>query len=521
MLNNCVSIQSGYYKGKEEELRFLLSSIGDSIEFNNNVWICDKLKRSASEELKDITLYFTNIPQDYLEITRYFCLSRLQDGKSMNTVDSNLQSLAIFYKFLIQKCDSVALIHINKNTISVFQNYLKNLDLTESSKYTTWIGISQFFKRMKGWEGIPSRNPVYTNPFKNEKKHDDKYIPEFVVTQYDKAFKLDEIPLYQRTIYWVARSIPSRISEVLGMKLDCLKPFNGDWVLFMPTWKQNGGYLVPQIRTIHLKYESHGKLLIDLIRQQQKISQELQDNLEPEERGLLFTYKVAKIILKNFRESGVIEYCETKATKVSNISNVQNFFEKISQIFNIVDEQGNQYNITSHQLRHNGITDRLYAGFQPIEARYMTDHQGDAMIIGAYNHINLNTELIKEKQSLVHNKKDDVSDEPKVFFKGRILNMNEQLEKRLLRNIRAQRTKGGLCSDITNCKSKMFECLSCNDFIPNVDDLDYFENQVIEWQRKVEAFKDHPYILENAKYNLMLNQNIVDKIRRVIEPEVE
>ena len=75
MLNNCVSIQSGYYKGKEEELRFLLSSIGDSIEFNNNVWICDKLKRSASEELKDITLYFTNIPQDYLEITRYFCLS--------------------------------------------------------------------------------------------------------------------------------------------------------------------------------------------------------------------------------------------------------------------------------------------------------------------------------------------------------------------------------------------------------------------------------------------------------------
>lgn len=45
--------------------------------------------------------------------------------------------------------------------------------------------------------------------------------------------------------------------------------------------------------------------------------------------------------------------------------------------------------VTTHQFRHNGITDRLAAGFTAAQIAEMTGHHGDAMIFNAYAHLNL------------------------------------------------------------------------------------------------------------------------------------
>lgn len=70
----------------------------------------------------------------------------------------------------------------------------------------------------------------------------------------------------------------------------------------MPTWKQNGGYLEPQLRRIYLKYSGHGKFLIDMIREQQEIARSLQSSLPDHQKEcyLHIRQKLSKII-KNRR----------------------------------------------------------------------------------------------------------------------------------------------------------------------------------------------------------------------------
>lgn len=91
--------------------------------------------------------------------------------------------------------------------------------------------------------------------------------------------------------------------------------------------------------------------------------------------------------------------------------------------------------------------------------------------------------------------------------------MEEQLEKRLLKNIRAHRVRGGICSDITGCKSDMWNCLDCGFFIPEKEQLSYFMEQALSWRDKVEKFKDFPMIKSNALKNARLFEKIAAKIQ--------
>lgn len=88
--------------------------------------------------------------------------------------------------------------------------------------------------------------------------------------------------------------------------------------------------------------------------------------------------------------------------------------------------------VTTHQFRHNGITDRLAAGFTAAQIAEMTGHHGDAMIFNAYAHLNLMPETIREKQNYVLAERQE-SDKRYVLFGGRILNMDEQVEQRLMK----------------------------------------------------------------------------------------
>ena len=118
---------------------------------------------------------------------------------------------------------------------------------------------------------------------------------------------------------------------------------------------------------------------------------------------------------------------------------------------------------------------------------------------------------IIQKQKYVLDEQEN-SKNPYVMFGGRILNMEEQLEKRLLKNIRAHRIWGGICGDITGCKSDMWNCLECKHFIPDREQLPYFREQVLSWQTKVEKFKDYPMIKTNALRNAELFEKIVKKL---------
>ena len=138
----------------------------------------------------------------------------------------------------------------------------------ESTRHGIWSDTSQFLRCMNGYEGLDLKNLFYGNPYEAKQLVDQKYIPEYVAKHLDRVFLQEDIPLTMRCIYWLLRLIPLRISEILGMKIDCIKPFGGHYCILIPTWKQNGGYKEPIMRVIHVNDEDMGAHLMALIREQ-------------------------------------------------------------------------------------------------------------------------------------------------------------------------------------------------------------------------------------------------------------
>lgn len=474
--------------------------------FSDDSWLCDKKKESVAQENSVYTIYFSSVPDEYKTLVKHFSLLKLNEGKSVGNVKNHIKGFVLFAKFL--KRNKLDLINMNNETALVFKKQLVNSNYKNSYKHGIWSSLNVIFSETITWEGTPNTNYFKgSNPFPKDENHEYKYIPCFVINQLDKVFRMENIPLYLRVFYWIARSIPSRANEVLGMNLDCLKPYGEDWVIIMPTWKQNGGYIISQIRRIYLKYEGHGKFLIDLIRAQQEEAKEFQGKMSQEDSGMLFAHARYSFMKRTQKYSR-----STNKPILFKLSALLHILREICNRYNVTTEEGKIYNFTTHQLRHNGITDRLYAGFTPIQIALMTDHQTHEMIIKAYNHEQ--KEKLIEKQKLVYS---DQSRKP-VYFKGRILNMDECLEKRLLTNIRAYRINElGICSDITGCEGKIFECFDCDLFVPDAKQLFFFEEQVRIFEEKIIKFKDHPYLRENAEYNLELHKKIIERIKSAME----
>jgi len=129
------------------------------------------------------------------------------------------------------------------------------------------------------------------------------------------------------------------------------------------------------------------------------------------------------------------------------------------------------------------------------------------MIYASYAHLNLFPETLIESNLYTTEKPKD--DHPYVLFGGRILNMDAINESRLLSNLRAHRVPGGICSDVTHCKSGMWDCLSCEHFVPEKEQLPYFEEQVIAWKDKAELFKNDAYMDISKQF-----EKIIAKIKK-------
>jgi len=81
-----------------------------------------------------------------------------------------------------------------------------------------------------------------------------------------------------------------------------------------------------------------------------------------------------------------------------------------------------------------------------------------------------------------------------------------------LKNIRAHRVRGGICSDITCYKSDMFTCLECEHFISEKEQSPYFKEHLIEWDKKVQIFKEIESIKKMAQKNRGLFQNVINQL---------
>ena len=490
-----------YQEYEKRRYRDFLCSLSDSISFEDDCWYCEKHLKNRSHNKKHVNISFRQIPKIYREMVKYYALIRLNNGVGVYTISCRVRNIAILFQFL----NGAPLSDIDYVTASDFKSFLDNKSYTENTRYTIWAAAENFLHIMNGYDGISFRNPLYKNPYTAGERLDYKYIPDFVVRQLDMVFMKETVPLPIRTVYWLLRLIPSRISEILGMEIDCLKPFDGHYCLTIPTWKQNGGYKEPLLRIIHIHDEGMGGYLLALIREQQKAAHSYQEFLPSDKKGALFTrrqsmcYRNGKICYKDVY--GPLTYVQ-----------VRDSFQKICREFDIRDESGEIYTVTTHQFRHNGITDRLRAGFTLAQIAEMTAHHGSAMIYASYAHLDLFPETLSEPREYFCEKTEKSCSH--LLFSGRILNMDAITEARLLANLRAHRVPGGICADITHCRSDMWNCLECVHFIPEKEQLPYFEEPAKAWRNKAEKFKDYSIMEANFSEISDRFQQIIQKMRK-------
>ena len=491
-----------YQSHEKQRYWDFLYSLSDTVYFEDDNWYCEKHLKNASHNRQHVSISFRQIPGVYKEMVKYYAIIRLLSGISVYTVSSRVRNIGKFLCFL----DDAPLSEIDIFTASRFKDFLDSKGYTESTCYTVWIAIGNFLSVMNGYGGKIFHNPFYKCPYAVGRKLDYKYIPVYVVKQLDRAFMKESIPLHLRTVYWLLRLIPSRISEILGMSIDCLKPFDGHFCLTLPSWKQNGGHEEPLLRIIHIKDEEIGGYLLALIREQQKIALSYQAFVAPEKKDALFTHRQ----YMKLRDGRI---CYKDIYWPLTYTQVRDNFKKICEEFNIRDENGNPYNVTTHQFRHNGITDRLRTGFTLAQIAEMTAHHGSAMIYGSYAHLDLSPETLWQPREYGHEESGEENN-PYVMFGGKILNMDAVTESRLIRNLRAHRVPGGICADITHCKNDMWNCLECSCFVPEKEQLPYFEGQAIEWCNKAKKFSNDAILYTNFIDIANRCKNIIEKIQK-------
>ena len=479
--------------------RDFIHSLSDHIRFEDDTWVCEKRIKSVSQNLNNVSIYFRQTPPQYKEMVKYYVLFRLMKGIGVKTVCSEAGYINSFLKFLRKEpIDDVTVM-----TALDFREYIDSKSYAESTRASIWTALNRFFCIINGYNGIILRNPFCENFYESHRRIDSKYIPEQTAKQLDRVFTDEHIPLHLRCIYWLLRLIPSRIGEILGMKIDCVKPFDGHFCIFIPSWKQNGGYREPLMRVIHVNDRDMGAYLLALIREQQKMALSYQDYMQEGKKNALFTYR-RQIVL-----DGTVYY--KNQYRAVSWEHVSYNLKKICREHNIRDENG-IYCVTSHQFRHNGITDRLRAGFTLPQIAEMTGHHGTAMIYQSYTHLNLFPETLAQPRSYTAEKSGDTN--PYLLFGGRILNMDSITESRLLCNLRAHRVPGGICADVTHCGSRMWSCPDCRYFVPEKEQLPFFEEQTAAWRDKAERFQNDKVLSDNFKDIAERFQRIAEKLKR-------
>ena len=495
--NISVNVVPSYEEYLKERYISYLETLGENIIFDDDKWVCDKKKKRLSETNLNVTIYFSKVRREYKEMIKLFAIIRIMSNASIAVVKNDIFRISEYLDFVNGNLDA------SYESAMRYKQYLDMTGLSETTLHSKWGSVNKFYEIMNGYENKKYQMCFANNPYNSHKKHDYKYIPDTVAQQLDRVFYYEDVDETIRCVYWILRLVPSRISEVLNIKIDCLKPFDGHYCLFIPTWKQNGGRREPIMRCIHIENEGMGGYLISLIHKQQNMSKELQKFMPENKKDALFTYRTV-----NYMPDGTKNM--TNQYRVVSWPVISRKFEKICEKYSIRNELGEIYKVTTHQFRHNGITDRLEKGFTVEQVTDITGHHGSTMLLDAYSHLNLKPETILKVQNSV------ISEIEKDYtaFNGQVMNCSQEQEDIIMKNVRAHKVRGGICRDITGCKSDMMNCLECQYFKPDLEQLEYYKEQLELWEQKAEKFKAMPMIRANAERNIKLLRRVVDILKK-------
>lgn len=497
-------LQSIDKKYIQKNMDNMLKELGGNINFCDNTWLCNNATNTPSID-SNIKIYFNSIPEKYREYVKYYVL--LSNNK-LSTRKSDVQNIGVFLRYIKEYENYINLININQALIMRYRKYLDEKYSVQTTKVKKMNVLVNFFSELEGWEDMPKDNPVNKRIHLYKRKKSDnelktRYIPKNVMDKIDKLFFSEEIPVHFRLFYWICRLYPSRSSEISSLPIDCIKKVGDKYVFFKNEEKSSNEIGDSNLITIYIKYDDMGKYLIELYTKQKEMAKRLSTFTDERFHGQLFLYRP---IYGKSREGKLQKrVCLVSGTIFNK------YLQDICKKKGIDKEIKDGVQLCTHSLRHNGITDRLYENFSTVHIRDLTGQKTDKEVIQNYHHRqkdkieeleigmskerffrenNIIDEKVKSKSELQRNKPIN----SKIIFRGRIMNLDKNREERILSNKKAYQIGFsdktiGICTDIVSCKSGVFNCLKCNDFAPDSNEINFFRNQLIEWTEKAEYFE--------------------------------
>lgn len=439
--------------------------------FDDNTWIINKLNLDENKTNKERSIYFGTFKnKGLLYETKEWAIKLLLQRTKTRTISFNVARIRYCDKVL-ENIDNFGDL-TEKDVFNIYSHIFNNENRGIKTNLENWFSLKSMMKDLNYQNQYFMMEKYITPQFPDKRKIKTKYIPKECAIQLDIIFKKQEdIPLAYRVIYWTLRLIPNRIMEVLSMTINCLKQINKDtYILSIPSFKQSGSFLTGTMKLIEIKNEGIGEYYISLLKQQ---IYDVTTVYKPDNNFLFYSYNFSFYKKKNSDEK---KYHKSKSGKFKNIStdSVNRFFKTLCEYRNIHDNEGTPINITTHQFRHNAISDRMNSGiFRAIDITGLTKHH--------------NTKMIEE--TYTHTSKCDLKKKTPILFRGRIINTNNErkLNQLLIKPYAKRIYNLGICSDVRGCSKDKSQCLRCDYMIPNVDDLDYYKSEIEVWNKKKET----------------------------------
>ena len=466
---NASDVDTVHHKMTIKDAEKILASYTNISSFSDNTWIIDKIEMDKQSTNKMKSIYFSQIKNEKCIVqAKCWALLQLIQHKNRRTINIKMIKLAKLSVFIDDEYDFETM---PKTVLIMLYNSKKKKKKSMKYSLEIWHTIKTFLKEMNFIDSYNQMCKFVVEAYPEFSSDNNRYIPDEVIEKLDIRMLEEDIPLAFKLIYWLLRFIPNRITEVLSMNDKCLKKISEDsYVISIPTFKQAGSFHKGSVKLIEIKYDDVGKMLINLIEKQIQFIKEHEIN---NDNGFLF-YSESYGYFKC--DDGHYKYkIQNKAITPITMDRVNSFFKTLCKKDKITDKNGKLYSFTSHQLRHDAISDRITSGiFRPIDIMGLTAHHNTKMIENTYTHYKVSDLCAGNNKAIV--------------FRGRIINtdddrrMQQILEKPFAKLIH----EIGICSDIRSCDKDKSQCLRCEYMVPDIDNLSHYRDEKEEWQTKYE-----------------------------------
>lgn len=481
-----------------------LSSFSSESSFEDDEWFLDLYYKKVNFLNTYRRYNFAWIKdKNTKELVKKYIYKMILNSYSLNTIYHNHTKIKEFFaETSIKKIED-----ITHRTIAKYDEYLQSKKTAKNTSSTTWMEIKKFLSGIG--HPMASTMDLYKYEFTQRKVIDEKYAPADVMEEFDRRMLKEEAPLSYKLAYWLLRLIPNRQIDVFSTNIECLKPYSGNqYTLCLKVFKHAGIETgITKIALLDI-VDPRFKLLYDLIKEQQEVARKIYKE-HPEKGDFLFlSYKT-----QYYHGDG--KYYQKKQICYMDRQYFNNFLKAFAKRHKIMD--GDEIaDISGHMFRHNAITDRVETQlFRPIDLRPLTLHANEEMFRKAYYH-KTDKELVEQTHEIEKKITGDT-----LIFKGKIVNsMNDAAFKFFLEQPAAFRLNGmGICVDSRSCSKDKLQCLECKYFIPDCDNLGYFEEQLDEWKNKLDYAKKmkNKIYEENVIYNISLFEKVVNKIKAQLE----